>query len=87
MATHSNILAWKNPMDRETWQALHAGATKSQTELSDSPITWADLKGTTLRQRSQRHACTYCAVPFIDSSVIEQANQVAWWERLVGRVD
>ena len=21
MATHSNVLAWKNPMDREAWQA------------------------------------------------------------------
>ena len=31
MATHSSILAWKNPMDRGTWWAIIHGVTKSQT--------------------------------------------------------
>ena len=27
MATHSSILAWKNPMDRQAWRAtIHGGA-------------------------------------------------------------
>ena len=28
MATHSDILAWENPMDRGAWQATVHGATK-----------------------------------------------------------
>ena len=31
MATHSCILAWKNPMDRGAWWATVHGFTKSQT--------------------------------------------------------
>ena len=31
MATHSGILAWKIPMDREAWQATVHGVTKSWT--------------------------------------------------------
>ena len=31
MATHSSILAWKNPMDRGAWRATVCGVTKSQT--------------------------------------------------------
>ena len=31
MATHSNILAWRIPMDRGAWQAIGHGVTKSQT--------------------------------------------------------
>ena len=31
MATHSSILAWKNPMDREAWQATVYRVSKSQT--------------------------------------------------------
>ena len=34
MATHSNILAWKIPMDRGAWLATVHGVTKSQTRLS-----------------------------------------------------
>ena len=35
MATHSSILAWRIPMDREArWATVH-GAAKSQTSLSD----------------------------------------------------
>ena len=33
MATHSCILAWKNPMDRGAWWATVHGANKSQTPL------------------------------------------------------
>ena len=31
MATHSNILAWRIPMDRRAWQATVYGVAKSQT--------------------------------------------------------
>ena len=33
MATHSSILAWRIPMDREAWRATVHGVTKSQTQL------------------------------------------------------
>ena len=33
-ATHSNILAWRNPLDRGAWRATVDGATKSWTWLS-----------------------------------------------------
>ena len=35
MATHSSILARKNPMDRGAWQATVHRVTKSRTVLSD----------------------------------------------------
>ena len=35
VATHSSILAWRVPMDREAWQATVRGVSKSQTRLSD----------------------------------------------------
>ena len=35
MATHSNILAWRIPMDRGAWQAAVLGVVKSQTQLRD----------------------------------------------------
>ena len=35
MATHSNILAWRIPMDRGAWWATVHGVTKSQTQLSN----------------------------------------------------
>ena len=33
MATHSSILAWRIPMDREAWRATVHGVTKSRTGL------------------------------------------------------
>ena len=35
MATHSTILAYKNPMDRGAWRATLHGVTKNRTQLSD----------------------------------------------------
>ena len=35
MATHSNILGQRNPIDRGAWWATVHGITKSQTQLSD----------------------------------------------------
>ena len=35
MATHSNILAWRIPMDRGAWQATVQGVAKSRTGLSN----------------------------------------------------
>ena len=34
-ATHSSILAWRIPMDREAWQATVHGVANSPTGLSD----------------------------------------------------
>ena len=34
-ATHSSILTWKTPMDREAWWATVHGVAKSQTQLRD----------------------------------------------------
>ena len=31
MATHTSILAWKIPMDREAWWVIVHGTAKSQT--------------------------------------------------------
>ena len=39
MATHSSILAWKNPMDRGVWRATAYGVAKSQTPLHDYTTT------------------------------------------------
>ena len=36
VATHSSILAWEIPLDRETERATVHGVTKSQTQLSNS---------------------------------------------------
>ena len=35
MATHSSTLAWRIPMDREDWQAIAHGVSKSQIRLGD----------------------------------------------------
>ena len=35
MATHSSILAWRIPMDREDWWAIVHRVAKSQTQLRD----------------------------------------------------
>ena len=35
MASHSSILAWRIPMNREAWQATVHGVAKSQTGLND----------------------------------------------------
>ena len=35
MTTHSNILAWRVPIDRGAWQAAVPEVTKSRTRLSD----------------------------------------------------
>ena len=36
MATHSSVLAWRIPMDREAREATVHGVAKSRTKLSDS---------------------------------------------------
>jgi len=36
MATHSSILAWRIPVDREAWQATVHGVAKSQIRLSNN---------------------------------------------------
>ena len=46
MATHSSILAWRIPMDREAWRAAVHGIKKRQTRLkrlSTAHIQWLSL--------------------------------------------
>ena len=40
MATHSSILAWKNPMDRGAWWDTVHGVAKSQTRLTNFTFTF-----------------------------------------------
>ena len=40
MASHSSILAWKNPMDGGAWWAAVHGVAKSQARLSDFTFTF-----------------------------------------------
>ena len=35
MATHSNILAWRIPMDKGAWRATVPGVAKSRTRLNN----------------------------------------------------
>ena len=37
MATHSSILAWKNPMDRGAWQAIALGVARVGHNLATKP--------------------------------------------------
>ena len=43
MATHSNILGQRNPIDRGAWWATVHGITKSQTQLSNFTLTFIYL--------------------------------------------
>ena len=38
MATHSNILAWRIPMDRGAWWVTVHGVAKSRTQLSNGHL-------------------------------------------------
>ena len=35
VTTHSNVIAWRIPMDREAWGAMVHGVAKSRTPLTD----------------------------------------------------
>ena len=48
MATHSSILAGKNPMDKGTWQARVHGVAKSQTQLGTHTLS---------RKRHESYSC------------------------------
>ena len=39
VATHSNVIAWKNPMNRGAWQAIVYRLAKSQTSLKQLSYT------------------------------------------------
>ena len=43
MATHSSILAWRNPVDREAWRATVHGVAKSRARLVTGNTTTASL--------------------------------------------
>ena len=40
MVAHFSILAWRNPMDGEAWQATVHGVAKSRTRLNDFTFTF-----------------------------------------------
>ena len=44
MATHSNMLVWRIPMDRGTWQATVHGVSKCQTRLGDSTAQYENAE-------------------------------------------
>ena len=48
MATHSSILAWRNPMDRGAWWATVHSVTKSQTQLNTHTQTICSSNSTLL---------------------------------------
>ena len=59
MATHSNILAWKNPMDRRAWRATVHGATESDTTERTHAETLKQRAGfTSPSVRSSSVKCT-----------------------------
>ena len=37
MATHSSVVSWRIPVDRDAWQATVLGVAKSRTRLGNSP--------------------------------------------------
>ena len=37
MATHSSVLAWENPMDREAWRATVHGVARVRHDLATKP--------------------------------------------------
>ena len=37
MATHSSVLAWENPMDREAWRAIVHGVARVEHDLATKP--------------------------------------------------
>ena len=39
MATHSSVLAWKNPKDRGAWWATDREVTKSRIQLSELTLS------------------------------------------------
>ena len=44
MATHSTILAWGNPMDREAWPAtVQTGVVRAGYDLATKPPPWDTL--------------------------------------------
>ena len=48
MATHSNVLAWRIPMDRGAWWAIVRGITKSLTQLSNKQQYVAEIPKCTI---------------------------------------
>ena len=53
MATHSSILGLENTMDREAWQAIVHGVTKSQTPLSTHASNYlSEAKNNSLSRRN-----------------------------------
>ena len=43
MATHSSILARKNPINRGVWQSTVHGVAKSRTQLSNFTFTFNNI--------------------------------------------
>ena len=54
MATHSRILAWKNPMDRGKWQATVQEVTKNQMQVSTQHTASTHLRSKALFRDSAK---------------------------------
>ena len=75
MATHSSILAWKNPMDGGAWQATVHGVSKSWTRRSD----FTSLKGSELIQTHvslSKSSLVWGLFPFSDSTTCRSESKV-----------
>ena len=80
MATHSSILAWRIPMDREAWRSAVHG-TKSQTRLSD----WAH--STKILQKRNLFTCLSsiylsASVSYSDWFPIISWKQLIKWNKI-----
>ena len=57
MASHSRILAWKNPMDRGAWWATMPGVTK-ESDMTELLNTHTHTHTHTHTQSQQRESCS-----------------------------
>ena len=57
MATHSSVLAWKNPMNRGGWQATFHGVAKNQTQLSNYTSTRKNTEKESAKKQAYPDFC------------------------------
>ena len=60
LATHSDILAWKNPTDRGAWKAAVQGVAEGRTRLSDFTFTFHFYPSVQFSSVAQSFSPTLC---------------------------
>ena len=74
MATHSSILAWKNPVDRRAWWATVQRITKNQTQqLTTHTHTHTHTHGL-----SELHLSLPVWVPWMDLPPPQKTLHISW---------